>query len=261
MNEWDIAIKAVREHGKCIAVGIASGLCLALCLVLFQQPVWQAEMVIGPTQRTGVPSLSTLLPQTAADAPALQYFAKRIDAATSSDFTHFETVFDSAATISSLIKKEGNILPYNSTDKMQIWLDGHLKIRPLGLTPYLKITLRHHDAGKAVAILSNLYTITDQAIRQDKKIKTNRRIAYLKDQLDTVHQPDYRDALVSLLKEQEQTAMMASIDQAFAAEVIKAPSVLPKPVSPRAIILFPLLALSGGMIGLMFSGFRKALTQ
>ena len=259
MNEWEMAVTALKLHGKFIFFGIMSGLVLAIFLLLFQKPVWQAEMIIGPTERTGVPSLASFLPQTAADAPALQYFVERIDATHSTDFTLFETLLNSAQTVENLSRLNADVLPVRDPQQLQLWLDDHLKIKPLGMTPYRKVTLRHTDKNTVTALLGSLYKTTDQTIRQDKKIKAQRRIAYLNEQLKTVQNPDHRDAIIALLKEQEQTAMMVSIDHEFAAELIEPPHLLPKKVAPNAIILIPLLVFASGFIGLMLSGFQKAL--
>lgn len=261
MNEWDIAINALKTHGKFIVFGMICGLGLAVIVTLLQKPVWQAEMVVGPSGRTSVPSLSALLPQTAADAPALQYFVKRIDAAQSTDFTRFETLLNAPQTIKTLQQNKSLSLPYTDLNKTREWVDNNLKIRPLGLTPYRKVVLRHHDAQLALSVLQNLYTIADQAVRQDAQLKTNRRITYLKGQLETVRNPDHRNAIIALLKEQEQTAMMVSIDNSFAAEIIQQPSLLPKPVAPKAVILFPLFFIAGACGGLLLSGFIKALKK
>lgn len=259
MTEWDMALTSLKSNWRFIAIGIVCGCLLAGLVTLLQKPVWQAEMVVGATERTGVPSLSSLLPQGAADAPALQLFADRIDAATSTDFTRFETVLNSPQTIQELAKNAS--APFADAMRLQLWLDRHLKIRSYGLTPYRKVTIRHHDPEQAKTLLENLFTIADTIVRQDKKVKTQRRIAYLEDQLQNVRSPDHRDAIVSLIKEQEQTAMMVAIDDSFAADLIRPPYILPEPVAPRPIILFPLLAIAGGFTGLMLGGLIRAVKQ
>lgn len=154
-----------------------------------------------------------------------------------------------------------DVVPYREPAQLQLWLNRHLKIRSHGLTPYRKVTLRHNDPDKAKVMLEALYTIADKAVRQDKKIKTTRRIAYLREQLETVRNPDHRDAIISLLKEQEQTAMMVAIDNAFAADMIRPPYVLPEPVAPQPTIVFPLLAIGGAFLGLLLSGFIKTVKR
>ena len=261
MTEWDIALNAFKAHGKWIISGACIGIVFAFLIFLYQKPVWQAEMVVGPTDRTGIQSLSSILPQGAADAPALQYFVKRIDASQSSDFTRFETLLESPQITRHLIREDQDIVPFKSVETLQVWLNDNLQIRPYGLTPYRKVTLRHTDGAQAAAILGRIYSHSDQTVRQDTRIKTDRRIVYLKNQLDIVRNPDHRNAVISLLKEQEQTAMMVAIDNAFAGELIVPPTVLAEPIAPKAVILFPALTIAGAIIGFMLGGLIRALQQ
>ncbi len=256
-HELDMTFDILRAHAKGIIIGVLIGCFIAVAVFMIQKPVWQATMIIGPTERTGVPSLSSFLPQGAADAPALQYFVERIDATHATDFTVFETKIISTDMARKLYERNGQDLGLSSVKNTQEFLSKNLRVRAHGLTPFKKVTLRHTDQQKATAILNALFIITDQSIRQDKKMKTNRRITYLEEQLKTVRNPDHRDAIIALLKEQEQTAMMVSIDNHFAADIINEASVGIKPISPNAMILFPGLIALGGFIGFVYSGWRK----
>jgi len=257
MNEFDTTLNILRNHGKSILIGGLIGCVLAVAVFIIQTPKWQATMIVGPTERTGVPSLSSFLPKGAADTPALQYFVERIDATHATDFTVFETKITSPEIAKNLYTSHGDTVDLKSVIDVQKYLQKNLRVRPHGMTPFKKITLRHRDGNVAIAILNHLFLITDKSIRQDKKTRTFRRISYLEKQLKTVRNPDHRDAIIALLKEQEQTAMMVSIDDHFSANIISEASVGLKPVSPSALILFPGLSFVGAFIGLIFSGWRR----
>ncbi len=257
MNEWDIALNALRNHGRSILIGMVVGCICVVLVIIFQKPVYQATMIVGPTEKTGVPSLNSFLPKAAADAPALQYFVERIDASRATDFTIFETKINSPEIIKSIAKNESFNIP-NDTQK---WARNHLKIRSSGMTPFRKITLDSHDKNRAVDILNALYETTDQSIRADKKLKTVRRISYLNQQLKTIRNPDHRDAIVALLKEQEQIAMMVSIDNEFAAEIITPTYASANPIAPNGEILFPAFIFAGGMLGLVLGGLKQAIKK
>lgn len=261
MNEWDIMLNAFRDHGRMILCGAVIGLIIALSITFFQKPVYEARMIVAPTERTGVPSLGSILPQGAAEAPVLQYFVNRIDAANSSDFTVFETLIDSPRLASHLIKTNAPALPVTKSSDLTLWMSKHVRIRPVGTTPFRKITVRHTNADQAVQLLGTLFQETDMMIRKDTNMKTKRRITYLKDQLSKTNHPDHRDAIIALLKEQEQTAMMVSIDNHFAAWPIEPPSIVPRPVAPNWKILFPVLGFGGAILGFMMSGLISALRR
>lgn len=259
MNEWDVIIKNCRDHGRYIGGGMAIGAFIALLIVIFQNPVYRVSMIVAPTERTGVPSLSSFLPKAAADAPALQYFVERIDASQSTDFTVFETRLTTLSQLQSL--PDGIQKSIINDGNAAQWLRQNIKIRPVGMTPFRKISIDHDNTAAAIALLNSLYHQTDMAIRQDKKSKVARRLAYLNEQLNITINPDHRDAIIALLKEQEQTSMMASIDNEFAAIMIDPPTVSARPIAPRGTVLFPALMAAGMIFGYILSNLKQAVKR
>jgi hypothetical protein len=258
MNEWDIAIQSIERHGRVIAIGLLGGLILALCIIIFQKPVYQAEMVIAPAQRTGMPNLSSFLPQGTNETPVLQYFVDRIDAANASDFTTFETIINGPQLARYLKRERPNLIPSSDTAR---WLKNHIKIRGVGTTPYRKITIKHDRRDEAIQLLGILFSETDKIIRRDALMKTSRRIAYLKEELKKTLHPDHRDAIIALLKEQERSAMTVSIDNYFAAIPIEQPHASLKPIAPDWRIAFPVCLIAGALLGLMISGLISAIRR
>jgi hypothetical protein len=260
MNEWDTVIATIKHHKSGMLIGLISGLVLATLIMLFQRPVWQAEMIIAPTGST-IPSLNNFLPKGAADAPAIQNFVSQIDSNQSSQFTEFTTLIRSPALFKKLRDSLPNLFSDKPLNETQMWLDKTLKIRPVGLTPYKRLILRSNDAGQAEAILKNLFILTDNQMRTARTETTTQRIDYLKTQLEKVRNPAHRSAIIAILKEQEHSAMMIAIDDSFAAKAIQPAYILPEPVAPRAILLFPILGFAGIILGFMLSGFIKAVKQ
>lgn len=258
MNEWDAVLSAFRDHGRAILVGLVCGLVIATGLTLFQKPVYEARMIVAPTERTGVPSLGSILPQGAAEIPVLQYFVSRIDAANSSDFTVFETLVNSPRLAQHLIENNSSALPVKTISDFTLWMSKHVRVRPVGATPFRKITIHHTNADDALRLLGTVFQETDMIIRKDTNRKTQRRITYLKDQLSKIKHPDHKDAIIALLKEQEQTAMMVSIDNHFAATPIEPPSLSPRSIAPNWKILFPAFGFGGCVLGFMMSGLLSA---
>lgn len=260
MNEWDMALDALHIHGRYMICGMIAGLILALGVLFFQKPVWEARMTIAPSQRTGMPNISSLLPQGTAGTPVLQYFVERIDAANTSDFTMFETIINGPRLAHHLIERGMHDLfpDIRTVGEMTLWLKKNVRIHTIGTTPFRQISLRSTDPKLAVKQLDTLYYETDRQIRQDTMLQTNRRITYLKEQLKQTIHPDHKDAVIALLKEQEQTAMMVSIDNHFAAIPVQQTSLSPEPVAPNALILLPVCIFGGLVGGLVFGGLRQA---
>jgi LPS O-antigen subunit length determinant protein (WzzB/FepE family) len=261
MNEWDVLVNNIRRHGYAILFGLIVGVIFAIFILTFQPPVYQARMIVAPTERTGVPSLGSILPQGMPDTPVLQYFVSRIDAANSSDFTVFETLINSPRLANHLVEGDFPSIPSKNARDMISWLEKNVQVRPVGTTPFREIRLNHHNPETATSILGTLFQETDMMIRRDTNRQTQRRIAYLKQQLEDTRHPDHQDAIIALLKEQEQTAMMVSIDNHFAAKPIEPPSLKPRPVAPNWRILIPALGFGGAVIGFMLGGLIAALRR
>ena len=258
MNEWDITINALKDHGKFMFAGAALGLVTAFLFLIIQSPIYEARLTVAPTERTGVPSLGTMLPQAMTETPMLRYFVDRIDASTATDFNVFEALIDSPRLAQHLVESKSFALPADTIPEMTRWLDEHIRIRPVGTSPFRQITLRTHHPDIALRLLGLIYQETDMMIRQDTNMRTQRRLAYLKEQLKNTRHPDHRDAIVALMREQEQTAMMVSIDHHFAAQPIDGPSLKPDPVAPNWRLLVPGLMVGGIIMGFIISGLRQA---
>lgn len=260
MNEWDLAVKSLKDHWRVILLGLATGFVVAVLIVMLQKPVWESQMVVAPSARACMPGLSSFLPK-GGQAPAIQYLIERMDTANSSDFERFETLVNSPRLAAQLIAEKSPDLPKRDARELAKWLDKNVRIRGKGATGFRQITLRHHDPDMAIKLLNDLHRETDMMIRRYVQTKTARRMTYLKEQLQKTFHPDHKDALVALLKEQEQTAMMVSIDKNFAAEIIDPPSVPVRPVAPDWRILFPAMMMAGIIFGLMIGGFIQAIRR
>jgi LPS O-antigen subunit length determinant protein (WzzB/FepE family) len=258
-NEWDITIKSIQSHWKSMAIGLFIGLIVAICILIFQKPVWQAKMIIAPTERTGIPNLSSFLPQTLNETPVFQYFVERLDASNASDFITFQTLMNGPEIADYILKNHDDLI----ADKTQpaYWLSRNVKIRPYGTTPYKKVTLNGTDRQKITSLLNILFQQTDSTIRQNALAKTNRRITYLREELKKTRHPDHRDAMIALLKEQERIAMTVSIDHHFAAVPIQYPVVSNKMIAPDWRLIIPVCLFIGLVFGLIASQIITALKR
>ncbi|MCB1539006.1 MAG: hypothetical protein H6865_01545 [Rhodospirillales bacterium] len=258
-DPWPV-LWARRRAG---AIGLALGLVLALFLCLVLPRCWQASMVVGPGGHGPGADLSALLP--ASESPTVQYLLQRVGSVTAADFSIYETLMTGPRIAAALQKDDalkgrlGALCASCATDPAILarWLDAHVRIRPVGATQMRRIALRLRDRELAADMLRALHRLTDETIRTDARQRTDQRIAYLRAQLGMVANPDHRDALIALLKEQERTRMMVGIDRDFAAEAIDPPSVDAHPVFPDPYLIMPVFALLGLVAGLGYGLLRE----
>lgn len=236
--------------------GLGLGVLAAIILCLVLPPKWEARMTVGPAGRGAGADLSAFLP--ASESPTIQYLLQRVGSVTAADFSVYETLMTSPRVSGALQKddtfkgKLAGLCRNCATDASALsrWLECHVRIRPVGATQMRRVTLRMNDKALAADLLRGLHRLADETIRTDARIRTDQRIAYLRAQLGTVSNPDHRDALVALLKEQERTRMMVGIDHDFAAEAIDPAGLSDRRSFPNPYLFIPVFALLGLMAGL-----------
>lgn len=236
-------------------LGFAVGIVLAFLLCLALPTKWEARMTVGPAGRGAGPDLSAFLP--ASESPTVQYLLQRVGSMTAADFAVYEMLMTSPRVAAALLKDETLKSRLESAcsgcgkdaAKLTRWLECAVRARPVGATQMRRMTLRMKDKTLATDILRALHRLSDETIRADARIRTDQRISYLREKLGDVANPDQRDALVGLLKEQERLRMMVGIDNDFAAEMIDPPSIPARPASPDPFVLFPAFAFLGAAAG------------
>lgn len=249
-----------RRYG---AIGLLAGFALAFILCFILPPKYEARMTIGPAGRGAGSDLSAFLP--ASESPTIQYLLQRVGSVTAADFAVYETLMTSPRVAGALQKDEAfkgklaGLCRNCDTDASALarWLESHLRSRPLGATQMRRVTLRMHNANFATDLLRGLHRLSDETLRADARIRTDQRIQYLRAQMAVVNNPDHRDALIGLLKEQERTRMMVGIDHDFAAEAIDPPILNDRRVFPDPFLFLPVFGLLGLITGLVFGLTRK----
>lgn len=244
-------------HRRWALCGLLIGLALAAALFFVLPKKWEARMIVGPSGHNAGADLSAFVPQ--ASSPALQYLLQRVNAVTAADFSVYETLMTGPRVAKALqnddafVDRLHKLCDACDSDPAALshWLSRHVRVRQVGATQLRRISLAMTDRAFASNLLRALHRLSDETIRIDQRIRTDQRITYLREQLSLVNNPDHRDALVGLLKEQERTRMMVGIDGDFAAEAIDPPSVSHDPVSPDPFLLFPALAFIGAGCGLL----------
>lgn len=216
-------------------------------------------MTVGPAGRGAGPDLSSFLP--ASESPTVQYLLQRVGSMTAADFSVYEMLMTSPRMAGALLKDEtlkarlDGLCKDCGRDaaKLASWLECHVRMGPVGATQMRRVTVQMRDKTLATDLLRALHRLSDETIRADARIRTDQRIAYLREKLGEVVNLDQRDALVGLLKEQERLRMMVGIDNDFASEMIDPPSIPARPASPNPYLVFPVLSLLGMAAGFLWS--------
>jgi LPS O-antigen subunit length determinant protein (WzzB/FepE family) len=246
------AFQALWASRFYLLYGALAGVVFALLLMVVIPHKYQAEMIVAPTNKTEGKDFSSLLPD--ADIPALQYFVQRIAGNSSTDFTEFETLMRTSRVAEEIFKNKIILAQLLPTEKQSVrylrdYLQNKISIAPMAATAIRQISFRHENPEFAKAFLQILYDKTDFILKQDIHQRANKLITHLEQALVNTRSPDHRQALVTLLKEQEHLKLLTSIDVPYAAQLIEPPIVSVTPVTPNPWLLFPVLLLIGTGVG------------
>jgi len=128
----------------------------------------------------------------------------------------------------------------------------------MGLSNLRKIVYSHPDPAFATYLVAAIHRAADGLIRADAAVHSAKRIAFLESEMNRVRHPDQIRALATLLTGQEQVAMMATIDEPYAASVIEPSSATSRPTWPRRPLVFAVFLIAGLGAGSIAAFLRDA---
>ncbi len=229
-------------------------------------PYYQAHMIVAPAQAMGTDN--TIYPD-ALEGAVRNYNDER---ARSNAFVFFENIYDGVA-VARLLVTDEKIQNAVKQDRPLRWLEPkeqdlkaeelsnyfktHIAFENLPSTRLRRIVYHHPERELAAYVVQRLHKVSDEIIRLHSLQDLKARIEYLNQALLQNMNPDHRQALTSLLIEQERTKMMASIDMPYAAQVIEPVSVSLRHKWPDYYLIFSVAILLGAFLGFVVSGVRN----
>lgn len=245
-------LRRIWQNKYFVVTGFCSGLIIAVLLVLFLKPHYEASMIVAPPlydTRTNsfVDGVMVYAPDIAARIPTGH-----------PEFIRFEQSLRGVA-VSNLLFRMDNIVSkveegavwrgsskdISTPEVLSLILQKNIRIEPIGTTASRKITYRHPDPEFAVKLLVLMRKVDDQIIRTSVKSETETKIEWLKSEFGKTLNPDHRTALVQLLMSEERRRMLLSLDTPYAVNVVEEASASPRPVIPN----HPFIVLVMGMVG------------
>lgn len=252
-------------HRRPVATGALLGGLLGVLLVVSIRPHYRATMIVAPA--VAQETRDTLLRfEQGAQIP--RYFG--MSDPVSLEFTRFEQILREG-TVAGILSRYDGVLEKIGQDRvfrvgrdlplrkenLTEYLNRRVTIAPLGVTTSRRISYEHPNPEFAVQLLKHLHRIADTTIRHRAIAETGERISWLQKELTQSRNPDHRAALADLLMVQERRRMLASMDHAFAAEMVESPSVSPRPVWPQRSVVMLVTILVGALAGFLFAVMRR----
>ena len=141
-----------------------------------------------------------------------------------------------------------------------LWLQSRMRYQDIENTDLTEVTLLYADPAEGKKVLMMLYQNANEILRIESLGRSKNRVKYLKEMLPNVGVAEYRDALVSLLAQQEKKTMLLQEGSAFAAQILEGPRSSPRPVYPNylsTLILGPLIGLLTALLIVTFLEWRR----
>ncbi len=223
---------------------------------------YEAEMLIGPTPQMGIKEdVGTLPLSTVARFNALDGTLTL----SSKNSGLFKALVTSPRVGKLLLKtpdiKEGikkdieggifspDIETWNSQD-MSAYLKNNLNISSqIDVQGLFSLSYRHVSPEFAEVFLRKVHAITDELIRNDYRVLTSDRIAYIQKMLTQTLNPDHREGLTRLLLELEKQKIMVNADRSFSVQVLDPPTASRTLKYPRKGVYFGVLFFAGLILG------------
>lgn len=262
-------LRDIGQARRYVLSGLLIGLLAGVLFMALAVPHYRASMLVAPTTRSGTPDIAALFPNNASFA--MEYLLQSFGPGDSTDFMRFENILREP-TIAGLLLQNEEIkrgvsadrsfrlqesTEIDTAEKLAAYLVDTVTIEPVGSTNLRRIVYLHPDRDFAMYLLNSLYHMTDSLLRDEIMTKTERRIAYLEKEIDRISHPDHKEALVSLLMDQEQIRMILAVNEPFSAYIAEPASVTPKPYWPRKTLFIPAFAFAGFFLGYALYSLRK----
>ena len=132
-------------------------------------------------------------------------------------------------------------------ERMFRYLQDNVTVMPDSKDGIVSVMVDMKDPRLAANFLIELDRVVDNILRKRTLNRATQYIAYLRGELNTVTESDYRQAIISILARQEQTRMMAGANVSYSAEVFSGPTQPTKPTVPNAVLVL-VMALIAGLI-------------
>lgn len=124
-----------------------------------------------------------------------------------------------------------------------------LELQDIPDTELTRVVLEDPDPAHAAQLLQYLIADANEMLRRRAQVNARMQAAYLRNRLALVEVQTYRETLVALLQQQEQTLMLANGQMPYAAQRIEEINVSAVPTSKRPVLFATIAFVIGLCLG------------
>ena len=126
---------------------------------------------------------------------------------------------------------------------------GKIEIKPVPDTALFRVIFEDPDPARAAMLLNYLLRDANEMLRLRARANARMQAAYLRDRLARVEVQNYRETLVLLLQQQEQTLMLANGQMPYAAQLVEQINVSSVPTSKQPLLYSTIAFIIGLSLG------------
>lgn len=145
------------------------------------------------------------------------------------------------------------------------YIGENVKVERIPESPLLMIVYRHKNAQFAGQFLTWVYAEADAIVREQHRRRVAAQLRYLRERLGSETKAEYREALIRLVSQNEQTMMLLDGDQRYVAEIVEPINVSDRPSTAGLVNTFVLSVaigvFGGSFLVMAFVGVRAALRR
>ena len=154
---------------------------------------------------------------------------------------------------------ESEVYVQPNSRRLSDWMTNSIKITEDRDTGFMQLSSETSDPKTMIKLLIKATLATDNLLKERYILTSEQTMQFYKQQLTKARAIEHREALATLIAQEDQKLILATRENYFVAEPITSPSVSLYPTSPNARLIFALAILLGGLLGATIVFVRKAL--
>ena len=143
----------------------------------------------------------------------------------------------------------------------EFWNAEFLSVSEDKTSGFVTLSIKHRSPVYSKEWLDLLVVDINEALRAQDLAESERAVTYLEGQLKQTNVAEIRELLAGLLRSHMESRMMATVEPNYAFSVIDPPTVPELKSEPKRALICVLGTLLGGMLGVVFSLVRRALSS
>jgi len=260
------ALAAIAAKKRFPIVGAVLGLVASVVLVLTLRPLYEAQVVLvfdggsGDQLSELARSFGGIASIAGINLPTGDGGDRASAIATLNSYEALSSFIDDGRIAEDIIREtsRGPLQLIAGDQRTSTWeavrrLRRHMAVDELKPSGIIRVKFQWYDPQTAATWANSFTRHSDSILREAALDRSNQRLAFLKNELESVSALAVRDAMSKVIENELRTVAFATVDEEFAFRVIDPAIRAERPVRPRRALLIAMLTSLGAMTGIVIA--------